>query len=53
MNHSYWGTSFDDKQILKTIKENEIKIKNQNCKFEKILDDDLLSKTESMRLLLN
>ena len=47
MTHSYWGTSFDDKQILKTINENEIKIKNQNCKHEKILDDESLCKIVS------
>jgi len=47
MTHSYWGTSFDDKQILRTIKDNEIKIKNQNCKYEKILDDEALYKIVS------
>ena len=47
MTHSYWGTSFDDKQILRAIKDNEIKIKNQNCKYEKILDDEALYKIVS------
>src|SRR6056300_218272 len=47
MTNSYWGTSFDDKQILKTINENEIKIRNQNCKHEKILDDESLCKIVS------
>lgn len=50
MTHSYWGTSFDDKQILRTIKDNEIKIKNQNCKYEKILDDETLYKIVSKRI---
>ena len=44
MKHAYWGTSFDENEIFNCIKRNETKIKHQKCNFEKIFNDNNLSK---------
>ena len=43
MKHAYWGTSFNDDEILKCLNKSSEKIKIENCSFEKITDDDVLN----------
>ena len=43
MKHAYWGTSFNENQILECLKENHKKIENQRCTYKKISDDNELN----------
>ena len=44
MKHAYWGTSFDENQILECLKKNKTNIENQKCIYEKISVDNELNK---------
>ena len=44
MKHAYWGTSFNEDQILNCIKKNKENIEKQNCNYQKISNDNELSK---------
>tara|TARA_A100001234_G_scaffold214896_1_gene219005 strand:- start:265 stop:2010 length:1746 start_codon:yes stop_codon:yes gene_type:complete len=44
MKHAYWGTSFDETQILECLENNKLNIETQKCIFEKISADNDLSK---------
>ena len=44
MKHAYWGTSFNDNQILDCLKKNEKIIKNQKCSFKLISKNNELNK---------
>ena len=44
MKHSYWGTSFNNEQILKCIEKNKENITTQNCSYEYIADNNKLNK---------
>jgi len=44
MNHAYWGTSFNDNQILDCLKKNEKIIENQKCSFKLISKNNELNK---------
>ena len=45
MKHAYWGTSYKDDEILECLNQNNQRIKDENCSFEKIIDDQILNKT--------
>ena len=45
MKHAYWGTSFNDNEILQCLKDNDQKIKNEKCQYTYIDDDLKLSET--------
>jgi len=45
MNHAYWGTSFNENEILQCLKDNEQKIKDEKCQYTHIEDDLKLSET--------
>jgi carbamoyltransferase len=45
MDHAYWGTSFNDEEILNYIKRDHQKIIDENCFVEEIKDDKILHKT--------
>ncbi|MDC0452620.1 carbamoyltransferase [Candidatus Pelagibacter sp.] len=44
MKHAYWGTSFNDNQILDCLKKNEKIIENQKCSFKLISKNNELNK---------
>ena len=44
MKHAYWGTSFNNSQILDCLKKYEKIIKNQKCSFKNISDNNELNK---------
>ena len=44
MNHAYWGTSFNDNQILDCLKKNKKIIENQKCSFKLISKNNELNK---------
>ena len=44
MKHAYWGTSFNDNQILDCLKKNEKIIENQKCSFKLISDNNELNR---------
>ena len=43
MKHAYFGTSYDETEILECLKNNEKKITQQNCTYNKISNDKELS----------
>jgi carbamoyltransferase len=45
MKHAYWGTSFNDNEILECLNKNNQKIIDEKCTFEKITDDKTLNST--------
>jgi len=44
MKHAYLGTSFNEIQILDCLKNNKEKIKNQKCNYNKVTNNNELSK---------
>tara|TARA_B110000008_G_scaffold264401_1_gene288649 strand:- start:137 stop:1882 length:1746 start_codon:yes stop_codon:yes gene_type:complete len=44
MKHAYWGTSFNDNQILDCLKKNKKIIENQKCSFKLISKNNELNK---------
>ena len=45
MQHAYWGTAFNNDEILQCLKDNEQKIKDEKCQYTYIEDDLKLSET--------
>ena len=43
MKHAYWGTSFNENQILECLKENHKNIEDQKCFYKKISNDKELN----------
>jgi carbamoyltransferase len=44
MKHAYWGTSYNENEILKCLKTNKKNIEDQNCSTELISNDNELNK---------
>ena len=44
MRHAYWGTSFNEDQVLSCIIKNKENIKKQNCNYQNISNDNELNK---------
>ncbi len=44
MKHAYWGTSFNEDQVLECINKNKKNIVEQKCKYQNISNDKELSK---------
>ncbi len=44
MRHAYWGTSFNEDQILSCITKNKENIEKQNCEYKNISNDNDLNK---------
>ena len=44
MKHAYWGTSFDNNQILECINKNKKSIEDQKCSFKYFSDNNELNK---------
>ena len=45
MQHAYWGTAFNNDEILQCLKDNDQKIKDEKCQYTYIEDDLKLSET--------
>ena len=45
MKHAYWGTSYNDDEILECLNKSNQKIINENCTFEKVTGDKTLNST--------
>jgi len=45
MKHAYWGTSFNDDEILECLNKSNQKMIDEKCTFEKITDDKTLNST--------
>ena len=45
MKHAYWGTSYNDDEILECLNKSNQKIINENCTFEKVTSDKTLNST--------
>ena len=44
MRHAYWGTSFNEDQVLSCIKKNKENIEKQKCNYQNISNDNELNK---------
>lgn len=47
MKHAYWGTSFNDKEILECLEKNNKNIEDQSCNYKKISNNNELNQLVS------